>query len=389
MRQHVIAAGTFDPNLPRNRTLLALLERAGYEVVMCHVGLWGGDRHEIPNQRKLGALLRALAAYPRLVWRFLRAPRGDVVLVMYPGWFDMLVLSVIARVRRMPVVFDIFISLYDTVVSDRKLASPRSLLGRMCRLVDRRSIRSAQRVIADTPSHAEFFATLAGVAQERIGTVWVGAQDVFVPRPGTEPRPDLVLFYGTYIALHGIPTIIAAAKLLEDDRIAFRIVGTGQEQENVDQLMQELQPSNVERVDRVPLEQLPDEIAVATLCLGIFGTSDKARDAWYRTSCMSAWPSGGRSSPPTPRVSEAHSQKTKSRWYRRVIPKRLPRRSNVSSLTRPRVKQWHAPRTSAMCTSTAPGRSAACSPPRSAARWRHGSDDEVLGFGVGNDDRRR
>ena len=56
---------------------------------------------------------------------------------MYPGWFDVLLLAVLARVRRMPVVFDIFISLYDTVVSDRELAAPRSVLGRTCRLVDR------------------------------------------------------------------------------------------------------------------------------------------------------------------------------------------------------------------------------------------------------------
>jgi glycosyltransferase involved in cell wall biosynthesis len=277
VRQRVIAAGTFDPNLARNRTLLTLLERAGYEVVTCQVDLWGADRYEIPNQPKVGVVLRAISAYPRLAWRFLRAPRADVVLVMYPGWFDMMVLAVLARLRRMPVVFDIFISLYDTVVSDRKLASPRSVLGRTCKLVDRLSIRSATRVIADTPSHAEFFASLAGVPRERVGVVWVGAQDkVFTPRAGTVPESDLVLFYGTYIALHGIPTIVAAAKLLEDDGIRFRIIGTGQEQASVDRLMQELQPSNIELVQRKPLVALPDEIAAATLCLGIFGTSDKA-----------------------------------------------------------------------------------------------------------------
>jgi len=274
----VIVAGTFDPNLARNRTLLALLERAGHEVVTCRVDLWGGDRHEIPNQRKLLMVFRAVTAYPRVIWRFLRAPRGDVVLVMYPGWFDMLVLPVFARLRRMPIVFDIFISLYDTVVSDRKLASERSLIGRACRFVDRCSIRRAKRVIADTPSHAEFFAALAGVPRAHVGVVWVGAQDkVFTPRSGSTPAPDLVLFYGTYIALHGIPTIIAAAKLLEDDGIRFRIIGTGQEQASVDRLVQELRPSNIELVGRVPLEDLPDEIAAATLCVGIFGTSEKAR----------------------------------------------------------------------------------------------------------------
>ena len=111
-----------------------------------------------------------------------------------------------------------------------------------------------------------------------VGVVWVGAQDdVFTPRSGTTPQPDLVLFYGTFIPLHGLPTIIAAAKLLEDTGIRFRIIGTGQEQAGVDRLMQELHPWNVELVESMPLGALPDEIAAATLCLGIFGTSDKAR----------------------------------------------------------------------------------------------------------------
>jgi hypothetical protein len=41
-------------------------------------------------------------------------------------------------------------------------------------------------------------------------------------------------------------------------------------------LLNELAPANVETIERVPLEQLPNEIAAATICLGVFGTSDKA-----------------------------------------------------------------------------------------------------------------
>ena len=273
----VLLAGTYDRGFARNRRLVVLFERAGHEVDTCQVDLWGDDRYEIPNQRKAKLLVQGLLAYPRLVWRFLRAPRADAVVVCYPGWFDMFVVAPLARLRRMPVIFDAFISLSDTVVEDRKLASRRSILGRATRLVDRLSLRLATRVLADTPSHADLYVELSGIAPDRVGVVWLGAQDdLFTPRPRITPAENRVVFHGTFIALQGIETILRAAKLLEPDAVEVRIIGSGQEQPTVDRLMAELQPANVELVGRIPVEDVADAIAGATLCLGIFGTTAKA-----------------------------------------------------------------------------------------------------------------
>jgi len=274
----VIVAGTFDRGFARNRRLIALLERAGHEVVMCQSDLFGSTRYDIVDKGKLSMLGRGLGAYPRVVWRFLRTRRGDVVLTMYPGWFDTIVLAPLARMRRMPLIFDIYISLFDTIVSDRKIASERSVIGRLSRAVDWLSLRSAHRVIADTPEHAELYADLGGIARDRIGVVWVGADDdVFRPRPDIAPQPNRVLFYGTYIKLHGIDVVVRAAKLLEAEGVEFRFIGTGQERATIDRLIEELQVSNIAMTERVPLEDLPAEIASSALCCGIFGASDKVR----------------------------------------------------------------------------------------------------------------
>jgi glycosyltransferase involved in cell wall biosynthesis len=273
----VAFAGTFDRGFNRNKRLRQFLEGAGHEVVLCQVDLWGSDRYEIPNQRKAKMLARGLLAYPRLIWRFLRLRKPDAVIVGYPGWFDMLVIGPLARMRRVPVIFDPFISLSDTVVSDRKLASRSSVIGRATVLVDKLSLRLATRVLTDTPQHAAFYAELAGIGRERIGVVWLGAQDdVFVPQH-VDPAPRLVVFHGTFIALQGVDTILHAAKLLEADGINMRVIGAGQEQAMVDAVIAELQPTNVDLVGRLPLEQLPGEIARAAVCFGIFGTSDKAQ----------------------------------------------------------------------------------------------------------------
>ncbi len=273
----IVFAGTFDREFTRNKRLREFLERAGHDVDLCQVDVWGSDRYEIPNQGKAKMLARVALAYPRLVWRFLRMRKPDAVLVGYPGWFDMLVIGPLARLRRIPVLFDPFISLSDTVVSDRKLASRTSMIGRATVLVDKWSMRLATRVFADTPQHADFYASLARIPREHVDVTWLGAQDdVFIPE-SVVPVPGLVLFYGTYIALQGVDTILRAAKLLESDGVVVRVIGSGQEQANVDKVMADLRPANVELVGRVPLSELPGEIARATVCLGIFGTSEKAQ----------------------------------------------------------------------------------------------------------------
>jgi len=274
----VLVAGTFDPEFARNQRLIGFLEANGHEVVTCHATLWRGPRYQMPGRRLLPTAFAAVFAYVRLVYTFLRTRRADVVLVLYPGWFDVIVLGPLAWLRRMPVLFDPFISLSDTVVSDRELVTTDSWLASLLVFIDRASLRIASRVIADTPTDAAFYAELAEISRRRIGVVWVGADDAhFGPRLDVVPIPGRVLFYGSFIKLHGIDVIVRAAKLLESDDVQFRIIGTGQEDERISTLLRELAPGNVERIQHVPIEFLADEIAAATICLGIFGSSEKAQ----------------------------------------------------------------------------------------------------------------
>ena len=276
-RISVCLAGTWDTNFGRNIILQRILKRAGCEVTTCQVDLWGERRDAIVRTRKLAIVRRAIVAYPLLIWKFLRSPRSDIVLVPYPGYFDMLLIATLCRIRGTPVVFDIFISLYDTVVSDRGLTSRASLLATLMRAADRMACRASDLVLADTPADAEYFAELTGVPLDRFRVLWVGAREhLFHPVSSIDPDPNLVLFYGTFIPLHGLETIVRAAKRLELDGIRFRIIGDGQKRNDIDQLISELHIKNIERVGLIPLECLRDEIAGAGICLGIFGTTAKA-----------------------------------------------------------------------------------------------------------------
>ena len=72
-------------------------------------------------------------------------------------------------------------------------------------------------------------------------------------RPGWQPAERFhALFVGKLIPLHGLETILAAARLAPE--IPFRVVGSGQ----LDALLVE-RPPNVEWIDWVDYEQLPEE----------------------------------------------------------------------------------------------------------------------------------
>ena len=108
----VVFWGTYDLGKPRNRILLKGLKENGDEVLECRADVWSGieDKSGITDLRaRLRLLMSWLLCYPGLVWRYLRLPKHDVVLVGYLGHVDVLVLWPFAKLRRAPVVWDAFL----------------------------------------------------------------------------------------------------------------------------------------------------------------------------------------------------------------------------------------------------------------------------------------
>jgi glycosyltransferase involved in cell wall biosynthesis len=273
----ILWTGTSAPDFSRNRKLARLLELLDAEVDVRRVRLWDDDRIGAATAGKARAALRMVTVYPRLAWSLLRAPTPDAYLVSYPGWFDVPLVALVARLRRRPVLFDPFISLYDTIVSDRKMFADGSVIARLARSTDRWSLRLADLVLADTQPHLDFFDELAGGHTRAGGVLPLGADDaVFAPRPDAAPRSDLVVFHGTFVPLQGLGTIAEAAAAVGSRGVRVRIIGDGQDRDLLLGRLRERGASGVDWVGLVPLDAVPEEIAVATVCLGVFGASDKA-----------------------------------------------------------------------------------------------------------------
>jgi glycosyltransferase involved in cell wall biosynthesis len=243
--------------------VISCLRGAGVAVTERHVDVWERQRHKW--SLGLGAAVRVGLAETRLLFGG-RRERFDAVIVGYPGHFDVPAARRIARGR--PVVFNPLVSLHETLVEDRGRFAPGSAAAGVLRRVDRLALRRADLVVADTAENARHLAELADLADRRLAVCFVGAEERLF-RPGWQPAQAFhALFVGKLIPLHGLETILAAARLAPE--LPFRIVGTGQ----LDALMAD-RPPNVEWVDWVEYEQLPEELQRAGCALGVFGTSPK------------------------------------------------------------------------------------------------------------------
>ena len=242
--------------------MIAALRRSGVDVEERHEPIWEGRSEAW--RAGAGTAVRLARAELRLLRR--RGGPHDVVLVGYPGHLDLVAARRAAAGA--PVVFNPLVSLADTFVADRRRFHPGSLAARTLERIDRWSLRAADAVVADTRANADFLAELGGL--EHVDVCFVGAEERIF-RPAPTPRTFThVLFVGKLIPLHGLETVLAAAAQLPEVR--FRIVGSGQLQ-----ALLARRPSNVEWVPWVDYERLPQELHAASVALGVFGTSAKAR----------------------------------------------------------------------------------------------------------------
>ena len=224
----VVWWGTYDLSKPRNRILLRGLRESGAEVIECHTEVWPDiqDKSAIAGPVAWATqVFRWFLAYPGLIRRYLRVPRHDAVFVGYLGFIDVLVIWPFARFRGAPIAWDVFLSLYDTVVADRKIVGARHPAAWLLFALEWLACRAASRVILDTKAHAAYVAGIYRVASERMAALPVGVEpEHFSPRSrkdGSARAKDgiKVLFYGQFIPLHGIDTIIHAARLSKDEPI--------------------------------------------------------------------------------------------------------------------------------------------------------------------------
>lgn len=243
--------------------------------------LWATPDGAVAGLRSpIRMLGRALLAHARIAWRVATGPRTDVAYVPYPALGVALVLACLPRrLRPGRVVLDGFISLYDTVVNDRALWPRTAMRSKMLWKLEQLAFRFADAVIVDTPQNARFYADLFRLPLERFVPIPLATNEAaYQPAPCPPSQSTKrVLFIGTLVPLQGVGTIASALRLLAHRTdVQVRILGDGQDAPSLQAALDGAGNVTWERRWHSAAE-LAAEIDAADVCLGIFGSTDKAQ----------------------------------------------------------------------------------------------------------------
>lgn len=247
---------------PRSGVIVSGLRRIGVPVFECTVS----PRLKSPRR------------YPALIRAFHRC-RGEFDVIFVPEFRhkDVPLAWSLSRLAGKLCVFDPLVSRYDTRVHDRGDAGAHGLQAWHNLNLDRVSLTLPDLSLADTGMHARYFREHLAAPDARVRVLPVGYDDeMFRPAPPAD-GPVRVLFYGSYLPLHGVETIAEAAIRLRSERaIHFELIGGGQTFDAVTRRLRDAGVENVSVEPRIDASQLPARIARASICLGIFGTTPKA-----------------------------------------------------------------------------------------------------------------
>jgi glycosyltransferase involved in cell wall biosynthesis len=278
-----IIFGTYDTAMhPRIATIAEGLAARGFDVTECNVplGLTTADRVEmLAKPWKVGGLVARLASrWLGLATRARRLGRPDAVVVGYLGHFDVHLARLlyprhIFSRHRVPLVLDHLISAANTA-KDRRIAGG-GLKQRLLTLIDAAALRAADIVVVDTEEHLEIvqakYRSKAVVVPVGAPTPWHEAARELSADPGA---PLKVVFYGLYTPLQGTPVIGEALGRLAGAPVEVTMIGRGQDEEETKRAAAANQ--SVRWLGWVPAAELPALVASHDVCLGIFGTGDKA-----------------------------------------------------------------------------------------------------------------
>jgi glycosyltransferase involved in cell wall biosynthesis len=281
-----IIFGTYDTAMhPRIATIAEGLAARGFDVTECNIplGLTTADRVDmLAKPWKVGGLVARLASrWLALAARARRLGRPDTVVVGYLGHFDVHLARLLyprhmfSR-HRVPIVLDHLVSAANTA-KDRRIAGG-GLKQRLLELVDAGALRAADIVVVDTEEHLEIvpekYRSKAVVVPVGAPAPWHAAAQELSATVTSATGPLKVVFYGLYTPLQGAPVIGEALGRLAGAPVEVTMIGRGQDQAETKRAAASNQ--SVRWLDWVPAAELPALVAAHDVCLGIFGTGDKA-----------------------------------------------------------------------------------------------------------------
>ncbi|AWB33039.1 glycosyltransferase [Orrella marina] len=192
----------------------------------------------------------------------------------------------IGKLFRKKIIVDYYISLYDTIVNDRKIALKNSIAGKISFLKDWLLLKSASQVIFLNNSESIYYTKIAGQAidSSRIKIIPLCIdykKETFSSRKISKNDFN-VCWWGTYIPLHGLNNVIEAFSYIKNKEIKLHLFGDSDLKaqpyiKKINELGLQNQIFVVNNYSFANGKLAPHLVTNCDLSIGNFGDSEKAK----------------------------------------------------------------------------------------------------------------
>lgn len=224
-------------------------------------------KEEAASVEVIGSMEKSYAKRLAYVYRKLFTAKMNDYDLVFVGFAPQLIVPFWKKIRKKTLVIDFFISMYDTLVCDRKKFREGSLPARLVKHLDKKTLRLADHVITDTKAHGAYFASELGADPKKEEVLYLEADEsIYYKRPQkkSEELKDkyVVLYFGSILPLQGVEVILEAVRELKDDsELFFYIIGPLKEG------MKAPEGENISYISWLSQTDLAEKISEADLCL--------------------------------------------------------------------------------------------------------------------------
>lgn len=255
--------GSYDKNYSRNSILIDGLKKNDVKIIEC-------------NSQKGFFLNR----YYELFRKFInRVSDIDIIFVAYRGHLDMPFAYFLGKLFSKKVVFDIFYSLHDTYIFDRKSVKRNSLKAFFYFWLDKIDCLMADKVITFTESTTSFLVNTFDLPTKKFSVVYIGGNDtLYKPIKHKNKTRVIIEFHGWFTRMQGAEYLIDAAKKLRlHSEIKFWLIGNTVNYYYPLKLLKRENLKNIHYFNSMSETNLAKKIASADIGVGHLADTKKAR----------------------------------------------------------------------------------------------------------------
>jgi len=224
--------------------------------------------------------------YVRKLIKIVKEKKYDFLIIGYPAYFEFFSLYLFKKNYRKRIYIDFFLSLYDTIVLDRKLLRKNNLFARCIFCIDKLLLKLAPVIIVDTSINAERYSRIFNIPYNKFFVIWVGTNLIIKDSFLLNKKYSLlnkeefnIGWVGSFIPLHGIDKILKTAQLLKDKNVVFHIIGSNYK-DNLTVYKDTAEKNNLRNIIFYGEKNYFESMSIlneCNVCLGIFGDSNKSK----------------------------------------------------------------------------------------------------------------